>query len=77
MTTTPPPTDPQAEAARGRIALWLDPQDLRWLTRHCCCTEEATDEDRERCGRLRFRSGAALHKYQQQLGGKYDEIHSS
>ena len=56
------PTDPEAEANKGRVALWLDPDDLRWLQRHCCCPEDATLEQKERCGRLRFRAGAALHK---------------
>jgi hypothetical protein len=56
------PTDADSEAALGRIALWLDPEDIRWLSQHCCCPHDATDEQRERCGRLRFRARAALHK---------------
>lgn len=56
------PTDPQREAALGRVALWLDPDDLRWLSRHCGCPPDASEEQRQRCGRLRFRAGAALHK---------------
>lgn len=52
---SPQPTNPETEAAQGRIALWLDPEDLRWLAQHCCCADEATDEDKDRCGRLRFR----------------------
>jgi hypothetical protein len=35
MTQDVEPTDPQREAALGRVALWLDPEDLRWLSRHC------------------------------------------
>ncbi|MFE0173607.1 hypothetical protein ACFWZ2_14910 [Streptomyces sp. NPDC059002] len=62
---SPQPTDPQAEAAQGRLPLWLDPEDLRWLARHCCCDETASDEDKDRCGRLRFRAGTTLHKHQQ------------
>ncbi|MGP4110068.1 hypothetical protein ACTWP5_04010 [Streptomyces sp. 4N509B] len=57
------PTNPQAEAAQGRVALWLDSEDLRWLARHCCCPEDASREVRERCDRLRFRASAALHKH--------------
>ncbi|MER5508071.1 hypothetical protein ABT052_22385 [Streptomyces sp. NPDC002766] len=57
------PTDPQAEAAQGRIALWLDPADLRWLARHCCSTADATVEDKDRCGHIRFRASTALHKH--------------
>ncbi|WDF38933.1 hypothetical protein PBV52_20075 [Streptomyces sp. T12] len=56
------PTDPQSEQEMGRIAFWLAPDDLRWLARHCCCGPEASDEDRDRCGRIRFRASAALHK---------------
>ncbi|MFF8430537.1 transposase [Streptomyces sp. NPDC016566] len=61
---SPQPTDPQAEAAQGRIAPWLDPEDLRWLAQHCRCAEDATDEDKDRCGRIRFRARTALHKHQ-------------
>ena len=56
------PTDADREAARGRVALWLDPDDLRWLSRHCGCPPDASEEQRQRCARLRFRAGAALHK---------------
>ncbi|MFD9322188.1 hypothetical protein ACFWDQ_31810 [Streptomyces sp. NPDC060053] len=56
------PTDPQDEADRGRVALWLDPDDLRWLAEHCCCPADAPEESAERCLRLRFRARAALHK---------------
>ncbi|WP_043261108.1 hypothetical protein [Streptomyces sp. e14] len=55
-------TDPSAEAAKGRVPLWLDPEDLRWLSRHCCCPVDASEEEKDRCGRVRFRAGAALHK---------------
>ncbi len=57
------PTNPQAEADRGRVPLWLDPSDLAWLARHCCCPVDATEDEKDRCGRLRFRSSAALHKH--------------
>lgn len=58
----PVPTDPETEAAKGRLALWLDPDDVRWLAQHCCYTDNATQEQTERCARLRFRANAALHK---------------
>lgn len=35
MTRAVVPTDPRGEAERGRVALWLDPDDLRWLADHC------------------------------------------
>jgi hypothetical protein len=42
----------------GRISLWLDPEDLRWLAARCCCGDDATEVERERCARLRFRASA-------------------
>jgi len=62
MTKPPTPTDPDQETAAGRVALWLAPADLEWLSQHCSCAEDAPDEVRERCGRIRFRANAALHK---------------
>jgi hypothetical protein len=56
------PTEPDREQALGRVALWLDPDDLRWLADHCCCAADATEEARDRCLRLRFRASTALHK---------------
>ncbi|WP_448318004.1 hypothetical protein [Streptomyces sp. CO7] len=56
-------TDPSTEAAKGRVPLWLDPDDVRWLSTHCCCPEDAPEEAKDRCGRVRFRAGAALHKH--------------
>ncbi len=56
-------TDPSTEAAKGRVSLWLDPDDLRWLSGHCCCPADASDEEKDRCGRVRFRASAALHKH--------------
>jgi hypothetical protein len=58
----PTPTDPVSEAALGRIALWLAPEDLRWLAARCCCGDDATEVERKRCARVRFRASAALHK---------------
>ena len=56
------PTDPGREASLGRIALWLDPEDAQWLSKHCCCPPDADEEQMKRCGRIRFRAAAALHK---------------
>lgn len=50
------------EADLGRVALWLDAEDLRWLARHCACDDSTPDAERERCGGIRFRANAALHK---------------
>ena len=61
-TDPPAPTDPKAERAAGRVALWLDPDDLRWLSKQCDCTDATAPDDRDRCSRIRFRANAALHK---------------
>ncbi|MGW2202097.1 hypothetical protein [Streptomyces sp. NPDC001774] len=57
------PTDPEAERTKGRVALWLDAEDLRRLASHCCCSEGSSEEEREQCGRIRFRASTALHKH--------------
>ncbi|TNM26673.1 hypothetical protein [Streptomyces sedi] len=57
------PTDPEGERAKGRVPLWLDPDDARWLSQHCGCPADAPQEERERCDRIRFRAAAALHKH--------------
>ena len=56
------PSDPDREQELGRVALWLDPADLRWLSTRCDCPPDASEEQKERCGRVRFRASAALHK---------------
>jgi hypothetical protein len=56
------PTDSERETELGRVALWLDPDDLRWLGTRCACTDDTADDERERCARIRFRAQAALHK---------------
>jgi hypothetical protein len=55
-------TDVAEEAEQGRVALWLDPDDLRYLASHCCCAEDTPQEQREQCARIRFRAHAAAHK---------------
>jgi len=56
------PTNPEQETAKGRIALWLAPEDVRWLASNCSCADSASREESERCARIRFRANAALHK---------------
>ena len=55
-------TDPSREADLGRVALWLDVEDLRWLATRCTCDDATPEAEREQCGRIRFRANAALHK---------------
>jgi hypothetical protein len=58
----PTPTDPSREAAVGRVALWLDAEDLRWLAARCFCGEDSSEQERDRCASVRFRASAPLHK---------------
>jgi len=62
MTKEITPTNIENEHIKGRISLWLEPEDLEWLAKHCCCTDGANKEHTDRCLRLRFRASAALHK---------------
>jgi hypothetical protein len=55
-------TDLEREEELGRVALWLDPDDIRWLATRCDCPADASEEQRDRCARVRFRANAALHK---------------
>jgi hypothetical protein len=55
-------TDSKYERDQGRIALWLDPEDVAWLTKHCTCGTTSGHHSTE-CLRIRFRSGACLHAY--------------
>lgn len=61
MSREPTPTDPKREQEVGRVAVWLDPEDARWLAHHLA-QEDGTPDEQERIGRLRFRLLAALHK---------------
>ncbi|ASP34065.1 hypothetical protein CHH27_13105 [Labrenzia sp. VG12] len=58
----PVPTDAAQEQEKGRVALWLDPEDMAWLSRICRCPADASESEKERCARVRFRARAALHK---------------
>ena len=49
-----------AEKAKGHIAVWLSPDDIRWLAKHLAEVEDLSEN--ERLGRLRFRLLTALHK---------------
>ncbi len=56
------PTNELDEKNKGRIALWLDPEDIQWISEHCCCLEDTSEDEKNRCSRIRFRAKAALHK---------------
>jgi hypothetical protein len=56
------PTSDDYERAQGRLALWLDPNDIKWLSKHCWCSDNVGEHEKKRCARLRFRAMAALHK---------------
>jgi hypothetical protein len=75
--------DEQRERELGRIALWLDPDDLEWLATRadwCSCTDDTPQEERERCGRIRFRASAAAHKsglFNKPIRGEVDDLRSA
>jgi hypothetical protein len=48
------------ENAKGHIAVWLAPDDIRWLAKHLAKIED--EGENERLGRLRFRLLTALHQ---------------
>lgn len=56
------PTVPVEEYAADRVAVFFDRSDLAYLAAHCCCGDDADELIRERCGRVRFRCMAAVHK---------------
>ena len=62
-------TSAEYEASEGRIALWLSAEDLKWLAGRCCCTDSSSEAEKERCGRVRFRASAALHKSKPRAAG--------
>src|SRR3954464_9276081 len=56
------PTDPTREEALGRIALWLDPAEVRWIVDQDICGLGATGRHTPECGRIGWKAESALHK---------------
>src|SRR5687768_4280489 len=58
------PTDPVRERGLGRVPLWLDVKEVRWLADGCCCGRDVTGTTPHtwECKVIRFRANAALHK---------------
>lgn len=58
------PTDPVRERGLGRVPLWLDVKEVRWLAEGCCCGRDVmgTAPHAWECKVIRFRANAALHK---------------
>ena len=57
------PSDPNKEAEKGRVALWLDPNDIRFLlTEWRKIPDSVPDEVSESWSRIAFRASSALHK---------------
>jgi hypothetical protein len=56
-------TDPEEEKARGRIALWLDPNDIAFLANEWRkIPENAPESVKEAWARVAYRASTALHK---------------
>lgn len=53
-------TNEDEEKARGHLAVWLSPDDIRWLAKELASIED--EAENERLSRLRFRLLTALHK---------------
>jgi hypothetical protein len=58
------PTDPDYENAEGRMAVWLDPEDVEWLASRCLCGPDRLPSGNHdlRCTYIRHRLTTALHK---------------
>jgi hypothetical protein len=57
------PTNPEEEVAKGRIALWLDPDDIKFIADEWRkIPDNVSDSIKEIWGRIAFRAMAALHK---------------
>lgn len=56
------PTDPERELSLGRIPLWLDPEEVRWIADRDICGLGATGQHTPECGRIRWKAESALHK---------------
>ena len=58
------PTDPEYENAKGRMAVWLDPEHVEWLASRCLCGPDRWPNGNHtiECKYIRMRLTAALHK---------------
>ena len=55
-------TDREYEESRGRIALWLRPEEVAWLAKNCIC-ETTSGHHTVECVAIRYRAGNCLHAY--------------
>ena len=55
-------TNPQEEIEKGRVAVWLTPEDIRRLARHLAQFDSVDENTQEGIDRIRFRLLTALHK---------------
>jgi len=69
-------TNEQVEKEKGRLALWLDPEDLEFLKNEWRkIPENAPDQVKERWSRIAFRASSALHKAGVKAAEKFPEEH--
>lgn len=54
-------TDEEYEQGKGRVAVWLTPEDAEILSK-LWPDDSASDEVKDQYARIRFRSRTALHK---------------
>jgi hypothetical protein len=56
-------TNPEEEIAKGRIALWLDSEDIKFIADEWRkIPDNVPDSVKETWGRIAFRAMSALHK---------------
>ena len=55
------PTDPDYEAERGRVPVWLDAYAVRALTK-CVCDPDQSGRHERYCLHVQWRAEVALHK---------------
>ena len=75
-------TNPDEELAKGRIALWLDPDDIKFIADEWRKIPDSVPPDiKKTWGRIAFRAMAALHKaaiaYEPRFPSQQEKYHCS
>ncbi|MCH1918733.1 hypothetical protein L9G15_04730 [Shewanella sp. A3A] len=68
------PTNPEDELAQGRMALWLTPEDIAFLSNEWRkIPDNVSDQTKDRWARIAFRAASALHKAGIKLAAEFPE----
>ena len=69
-------TNEQVEKEKGRLALWLAPEDLEFLKNEWRkIPDNAPDQVKEKWSHIAFRATSALHKAGVKVDEKFPEEH--